>query len=165
MGVCGAAGVHAPPAAPEVTRRPSLPGSQWAHDLQTKAEAAAKALDSALRSPNGWLEDHFPDGVIDTAADPDGSEPRAQSLRQLQRQCVPELVRLMHRVLLETGRALRDVGYANRSLHYLAELVADEHYQLFRHFDQERMRELLGLLRRSALVVIELQPDDAAATA
>lgn len=148
--------------------RPPLPHraqpEEWRASLHVLAEDACAALEGALRSPHGWLEDHHDGGVPATgagkgagAADAEGSLERRARLTRLKAHCVPQMVELLHSVLLQTARLDSSAAYANRALQWVAELVADDHYRLYAHFPPARLRTLLGLLRKSALVVFELQ--------
>jgi hypothetical protein len=66
------------------------------------------------------------------------------------------MVELVHSALLQTARLDSNSAYATRALQWVAELVADDHYRLYAHFTPQRMRTLLGLLRKAALVVFDV---------
>jgi hypothetical protein len=91
------------------------------------------------------------------SADADASNERFERLTELKAQCVPQMVELAHSVLLQTARLDANSAYATRALQWVAELVADDHYRLYAHFPPHRLRTLLGLLHKSALVTFELQ--------
>ncbi|KAJ1632492.1 hypothetical protein T492DRAFT_868199 [Pavlovales sp. CCMP2436] len=131
---------------------------------QAASDQAVSALENALRAPKGWHEDHHDGGVPATGAgagagglDEDASVARQAQLNRLKAQCVPQMCELVHSALLQTARLDSSPAYATRALQWVTELVADDHYRLYAHFTPQRMRTLLGLLRKSALVVFELQ--------
>lgn len=137
---------------------------QWRASLHALADEASAALEETLRTPHGWLEDHHDGGVAATGAaagaggeDEAASKTRGLQLTRLKAHCVPQMVELLHSTLLQTARLDSNAAYANRALQWIAELVADDHYRLYAHFTPQRLRTLLGLLRKSALVVFELQ--------
>jgi hypothetical protein len=60
----------------------------------------------------------------------------AAGLSALRAQIVPRLLRTLHEVLLETARQTGDAELLRASL-YIAEIVADERYQLYAYLDKE----------------------------
>ena len=83
----------------------------------------------------------------------------AEGLRAVRARLVPRLLRTLHEVLLETARQIRDADAAlsadllRRSL-YVADLLADERYQLYTYFDKEGLKQMLQLFRLSALEML-----------
>mmetsp|Transcript_2471 Transcript_2471/g.6210 ORF Transcript_2471/g.6210 Transcript_2471/m.6210 type:complete len:206 (-) Transcript_2471:576-1193(-) len=153
--------VHPDPAR---TAGGALENEEWRSQLLEHAESAAAALEDALHTPHGWLEDHHDGGVPGTGPacaltepSPEATAQREAQLARLRAQCVPELVELLHSLLLHTARLDTNEAYATRSLHHIAELVADEHYRLYANFEPARLRSLLALLRKSALEALKLQ--------
>jgi len=149
---------------PALTQAASDQCEQWRTQLHALCDEAVSALENALRAPKGWHEDHHDGGVPATGAgagagglDEDASVARQAQLNRLKAQCVPQMCELVHSALLQTARLDSSPAYATRALQWVTELVADDHYRLYAHFTPQRMRTLLGLLRKSALVVFELQ--------
>jgi len=106
---------------------------QWISEGAQLAERAATALSAVLKTPGGWLE-----GC--SARNPHELE----QLKYLRKVCIPRVAMQLHSVLYSSERF--------RACIELAELIADEHFSLFKCFDLEDMEEYLQLVAKCAVV-------------
>ncbi|OQR94533.1 hypothetical protein ACHHYP_01148 [Achlya hypogyna] len=117
-------------------------------DVLFRASVALAAVQDVLHFEHGWL----------TGCD------------AVRAQCLPFLVFHAHRVQMETIAIVDSLRHypeaavedLRRSLAAdalrLADLVADEHYKVYRSLSQEQTQHLLGLLQQSALVLVKSAP-------
>jgi hypothetical protein len=87
------------------------------------------------------------------AGSPDEELRGAEGLEALRAALVPQVLRQLHTSLLETGRLSGDSAWMHESFG-LADLLADERYQLYGCFDRRGLSEMLRRLRKSAIEML-----------
>ena len=148
---------------------------QWRVDLERRCERFATRVEQALKiSPDllfGALPS--PDEVASCWPPPSqqqGAPPRAapsiegaeelrslRGLEGLRAAIVPDLVRELHMVLLETGKESGQPDLLNRSFG-LADLLADERYKLYECFTRKGLLDMLKKLRDSGMEMLKCAP-------
>ncbi|ELR16189.1 nucleoporin, putative [Acanthamoeba castellanii str. Neff] len=121
---------------------------KWQLDAWNLAEAAMHALYAVLLFPNGWLQDLDTSRPLSLDAQ---ALARSHEMEELRCKVLPEIFFMCHTVLYENKQFQDSVE--------LADLLADEYHKFYRAFTQEQLQQFLGLVRKSALQVIDEQQD------
>ena len=142
---------------------------QWRVDLERRCERFATRVEQALKISPDLLFGALPSP--DEVASGLGAQPPARApsiegaeelrslrgLEGLRAAIVPDLVRELHMVLLETGKESGQPDLLNRSFG-LADLLADERYKLYECFTRKGLLDMLKKLRDSGMEMLKCAP-------
>jgi nuclear pore complex protein Nup107 len=127
-------------------------------ELCYHASAAGSALVDILHFENGWMQ-------LCASSEEDDTKVYAA----IRRKCLPQLVFHLHYVQLETAKIVMRLKFypqdakiqvakplLEKSMQ-VADIVADEHYGVYKALDEHQCRDLLDKIRESAIALLFVQ--------